>query len=499
MMSFKANVVASYASQMYMAGLGIFILPLYVEYMGAEAYGLIGFFTMLQAWFALLDLGLTPTISRETARFCAGSLSALQYRQLYRALSLIFFAIASVGGGALWFFSDEVATQWLKTSTLGVSEIILAVQIMAISVAIRWLSGLYRGVITGYEKIIQLSVINIVVTSLRFIGVFGSMAVLGFNIEVFFYHQLCIAVIELIALFLISRSALPDPMSCGGTIGWSLKPVRPLLKFSLSVALTSSIWVMVTQVDKLVLSGILPLAEYGYFSLAVLFAAGILTLSTPVSTAIMPRMAHLYSSGDADGMINIYRATTQLVAAVAGSAAIFIAIFSESILYVWTGDAHIAKNSSITLTLYASGYGVLAIAAFPYYLQYAMGDLRYHLAGNIFTLAILIPVMVYAASNFGAEGAGWAWLTVHTSYLILWLGYVHKKLVPGLHLKWLFNDVLRVYFSPMILGTIISLLLPVDMDRVELFILLSVVALLVFASSILSSRALHLHFLRRFR
>ena len=51
----------------------------------------------------------------------------------------------------------------------------------------------------------------------------------------------------------------------------------------------------------------------------------------------------------------------------------------------------------------------------------------------------------------------------------------------------------------MILGTIISLLLPVDMDRVELFILLSVVALLVFASSILSSRALHLHFLRRFR
>ena len=190
MMSFKANVVASYASQIYMAGLGILILPLYVEYMGAEAYGLIGFFTMLQAWFALLDLGLTPTISRETARFSAGSLSALQYRQLYRALSSIFVVIASVGGGALWFLSDEVATQWLKTSTLGESEVILSVQIMAISVSIRWLSGLYRGVITGFEKIIQLSVINITVTSLRFLGVFASMALVGFSIEVFFYHQL---------------------------------------------------------------------------------------------------------------------------------------------------------------------------------------------------------------------------------------------------------------------------------------------------------------------
>ena len=31
--------------------------PLYIKYMGAEAYGLVGFFTMLQAWFGLLDMG----------------------------------------------------------------------------------------------------------------------------------------------------------------------------------------------------------------------------------------------------------------------------------------------------------------------------------------------------------------------------------------------------------------------------------------------------------
>jgi O-antigen/teichoic acid export membrane protein len=78
--SLKKNIIANYASQLYVTGVGILILPLYIKYMGAEAYGLVGFFTMLQAWFALLNMGLTPTIGRETARYHGGSMTALAYR-----------------------------------------------------------------------------------------------------------------------------------------------------------------------------------------------------------------------------------------------------------------------------------------------------------------------------------------------------------------------------------------------------------------------------------
>ncbi|MGH9879537.1 MAG: oligosaccharide flippase family protein, partial [Nitrososphaerales archaeon] len=68
-MSLKRNIIANYASQIYVTLIGIVMVPLYVRYMGAEAYGLVGFFAMLQAWFQLLDMGLTPTMARETARF----------------------------------------------------------------------------------------------------------------------------------------------------------------------------------------------------------------------------------------------------------------------------------------------------------------------------------------------------------------------------------------------------------------------------------------------
>jgi O-antigen/teichoic acid export membrane protein len=49
------------------------MVPLYLKYMGAEAYGLIGFFSMIQVWFAILDMGLSPTVARETARYKGGA------------------------------------------------------------------------------------------------------------------------------------------------------------------------------------------------------------------------------------------------------------------------------------------------------------------------------------------------------------------------------------------------------------------------------------------
>lgn len=443
-MSFRKNIIANYASQLYVAGIGILILPLYIKYMGAEAYGLVGFFTMLQAWFGLLDLGLTPTIARETARFRGGSMTALNYRQLFRALSVIFVFIALIGGGGMFFLADTIAYKWLNISELDMSDVVLAVQIMAVSVALRWVGGLYRGVITGSERLVWLSGFNIIIATLRFGAVFISMWVYGFTPVVFFLHQLIVACVEVVGLLLMSHRLKPylDNLN---KIGWSFTSVKPVLKFALTIAFTSSVWVLVTQSDKLVLSGILPLAEYGYFTLAVLVAGGILILSSPISNVIMPRMARLHAEGKHDEMIQVYRSSTQLVSVIAGSAAITIAFTAEALLYAWTGDKEVAASAGPILRLYALGNGVLAIAAFPYYLQYALGNLRYHLIGNAITVVTLIPAVIVAATYYGGVGAGWAWLGVNSIYLITWIGYVHNKLEPGLHFSWVFKDVLSIF------------------------------------------------------
>ena len=84
-MSLRRNILANYVSQLYVTAAGIVMVPLYIQYMGADAFGLVGFFTMLQAWFNLLDMGLTPTMARESARYRGGGISLLDYRRLARA------------------------------------------------------------------------------------------------------------------------------------------------------------------------------------------------------------------------------------------------------------------------------------------------------------------------------------------------------------------------------------------------------------------------------
>ncbi len=490
-MALKNNIIANYASQLYAAGIGILILPLYIKYMGAEAYGLVGFFTMLQAWFALLDLGLTPTIARETARYHGGSMSALHYRQLFRALSTIFVGTAVIGGTVLWLLAEPIAYKWLQVETLSMYAVVVAVQIMAVSVALRWLGGLFRGVITGSERLVWLSGFNATIATLRFPAVFITMWQYGFTPTVFFWHQFAVAIFEVLGLYLMSNKLKPV-VTNSENIGWSIQPVKPVLKFALTIAFTSSVWVLVTQTDKLILSGILPLAEYGFFTLAVLVASGIMILSGPVSTVIMPRMARLHAEGKHEEMIQVYRNATQLVSVVAGSASLTIAFFAEPLLYAWTGDKEIASNAAPILTLYALGNGVLAVSAFPYYLQYALGNLRYHLIGNLMIVITLIPAIIWAASEYGGVGAGWAWLGINSLYLILWVGFVHKKLEPGLYVNWLFDDVIKIYLPPVaILAPFIYWPLTIE-NRWLLLATMSIVGGLVLVVSALGSQVMRM-------
>jgi len=403
--------------------------------MGAEAYGLVGFFTMLQGLFSLLDFGLTPTISRQTAQYNAGVETALGFRQLFRSLSVIFTGIACIGGGLLFYVNHYIAEHWLKLENLTMSDVLFSLQIMAICVALRWMTGLYRGVISGFERIVWLSISNIVIATLRFPGVLLYMYYFDFTIQSFFVFQLIVAAIEFVLLALKAYILLPK-LNPSTRLGWSFTPVKPLLSFALTIAFTSSVWVFLTQLDKFVLSGILPLSEYGYFTLAVLVAGGILQIGAPISSAIMPRMARLQGEKKYQELKTVYLGATEFVTVVVVTAGVVLAALAKPLLYVWTGDVTLSENAAPILKLYALGNAILTLGAFPYYLQYAKGNLRLHFIGNIITAILLIPAIIWAAKNYGAIGAGWAWLLIQSFYLVLWVSYVHKMIEPNINLQW---------------------------------------------------------------
>lgn len=475
-MSIKGNVVASYISQIYVTAIGILMVPMYIKYMGAEAYGLVGFFAMLQAWFNILDMGLTPTIARESARFHSGAMSALDYRRLVRALEVIFAVIALLGGGGLFLFAQPIAEHWLNTSQLPKKEIVLALELMAIIISLRWMGGLYRGAITGAEKLVWLSGCNSLIATCRSVLILPILIFISATPHTFFTFQLGIAVFEIGVLAWMAyrlRPAVPQGMR----ITWAWGPLKPVLRFSLSIAFTSSVWVLVTQIDKLILSKILPLADYGYFTVAVLVASGIMIISGPISTVLMPRMTRLYAEGLHDGFISVYRQATRIVVVTALPAAMIIIFFAPQVLWAWTGDAALVLQVAPVLRLYAIGNAFLAIGAFPYYMQYAKGNLRLHFIGNILFVILLIPFLIFLVNKYGVNGAGWTWCISNALYFFGWTALVHKINFKNLHVKWILCDIAKPLTLSLLFIVFVFYFFDFEEDRGLIFIKLIAVYL----------------------
>ncbi|WP_286225633.1 lipopolysaccharide biosynthesis protein [Polynucleobacter sp. HIN7] len=462
--------------------------------MGPESYGLVGLFTMLQLWFSILNVGLTPTLARETARFYGGAISVLSYLQLIKFIEIIFLGIALIGGGMLYLLSEYIAGEWLQLKELQISEVQYVLKIIALVIAIRWMCEFYRGQISGAERQVWLSTYTIIIASLRYVGIIAIFMLIGVSPSIFFNYQLCIALLELIWIRSYANSLLPT-LCATEKLNLSFEVIRPITKFSLTIAFTSTVWIFITQTDKLVLSKVLQLDEYGYFTLAVLAASFIIAIGGPVSAALLPRMAKLEAEGKHFELIQVYRKATQLVTIVAGAACVTIVFNAEYLLLAWTGNEFLAAKSWKILTLYAIGNGLLVLTAFPYYLQYSKGDLRLHLINNIVFVIILVPLIIWASGNYGGVGAGYVWVGMNLFSFIALVPIVHNKFANGINKKWYLTDTLSIIALLVIAGYFLNDFMILSENRLYRIAEILLFGLTVLILGVIASSEFRLKFL----
>ena len=143
--------------------------------------------------------------------------------------------------------------------------------------------------------------------------------------------------------------------------------------------------------------------------------------------------------------------------------------------------------------------GLLALGAFPFYLQYARGTLRYHLIGNLALVVVLTPAIVLAAMKAGGVGAGWVWVAMNALYLVVWVGYVHSKLEPGLHWNWLVSNLVVIMVPTLAIGLVLSRLQIQSSSRLLAFGQVAAIAAVCVLVATMASSVLRPTFLRVLR
>jgi O-antigen/teichoic acid export membrane protein len=195
-------------------------------------------------------------------------------------------------------------------------------------------------------------------------------------------------------------------------------------------------------------------------------------------------MTKLWAERDETGFIRVYRNATQLVAVIAIPAAMMLSFYAEPILWAWTGDITISQSAAPVLSLYALGNGILALGAFPYFLQYAKGNLHLHVIGNFLFVALLIPSVIWATQRYGVRGAGYAWLSANAIYFIFWVPVVHSRLLKGLHVSWLFRDVAPTLLLSLFGIGLLHIFFVIPTERIDagVFLIVAGIALLILGS-----------------
>ena len=489
-MSVKTNTIANYVGRIYIIAAGMIVLPLFMQYMGEEAYGLVGLFTLVQTWIQLFNMGLAPTLGREAARASSKSSEhgfqafyrvLVSYELIFAVLVIALFCAALLGG-------DWLVGSWLNIEQLAEGDVKLAVLLLLGAAILRFQSSLYRSGMMGLEKQVYVNALEMVFVSLRFPAALLLVALVSSDVVYFFIYQLVLSAVELVWIRSAQFRAIPhDAVQAYRFYWWAIKPTIP---FAAGIAYTAGIWVLVTQIDKVILSGILTLSEFGYYSLVALITGGLIQLTHPLSEAIRPRMTALHEAGNNQALYALYLSGTQFVAAITFSACFVITFNAQPLLYAWTGNQGAALWGAEVLQWFVLGSGLLAVAAFQYYLQFAHGRLRLHVIGSSISACVQIPVMAYAAYEYGALGAAKAWLFVRLLFFIAWVPVVHRAFSKGLHTKWLGRHVLppalAAFLASAVMFVVSNYMLSEQSSRLVIALWIGLQSLIVLVASLIT-------------
>lgn len=472
-MTLRRNFSVGFFCSAWTAIIGLAVIPVYLNYLGAESYGLIGFFATVQALLQLLDLGLAPTINREVAR-CSSTNNMSEARRLLHTLSCIYWVMAILIGIVFYYATPVIASHWLQVKSLSIETVTNALLFMGLVVATRWPVGLYMGALMGVQKVALASILNTIYLTLSSLGAITVIIFIKASIEAFFIWQSLISGIYALCMHFVVWRVLGR-----GTekTYFSFASLRRVWTFSIGMSGVTVSGILLIQTDKMLLSKMLGLAEYGHYMLAVVVANSLYVFLTPLFNSLFPKLSALVAAEEIEKLTLLYRSATRLFLAVLFPIAIIGGVFAGDVIYLWTGDQELVDSISVIVWIFLIGTSLNGAMHFPYALQLAYGNTGIPLKINLFLILIAIPMIVVLASAYGATGGALSWCLLNLLYVGVGTYITHKILLKGIGTLWLFGDVML----PLVIATalaavawaVIQIGLPIYLDLILCFILIS--------------------------
>ncbi len=432
------NLIGNFVGRGIGAALSLVLVPVYVQFLGVESYGLVAFYLTLQTLFGVLDLGLSTTTHREIAIRVSQDERQTEARDLLRTVEAIYWPIGLAIGLAIMATAPLIAGGWLDPATLSVKVVQTAIVLMGMTAALQWPYSLYEGVFHGLQRIVEFNVLAAGMQVLR--GVGAVFVVWRWPaITAFFAWQAVISAATVALLGIYAWRYIPGetrPVV-------RMRLIREVWRFAAGMMVAAALATVLSHLDRVVLSRMLSLESFGYYGIASTVAVGLLYLMAPISLTVLPRFTELLAKQQYEALMQTYHLSSQLMTVVVTPIALVLALFSREVILLWTRNAEVAARTSTIASILILAMLLYTIMDVPYMMQLAQGRARLAVATNLVAVAVYVPLLVVMVRGYGSIGGALALVALQGAKFLIWGHVVHTGILVTEKWRWYLADVAR--------------------------------------------------------
>jgi O-antigen/teichoic acid export membrane protein len=431
---FKINVVSNLAGSGWIAFLTLVATPVQIHLLGVEAYGLVGLIAILQIVFGTLDLGLSAAVTQSISSDT--SVGRQASAPLINSAATVYWLMAFVIAALLWLVAGWIATRWLNPQALNMPTVLTAVHTIGLYVALRWPIAFYSGVLNGVQRMDVLNLVKAGAATLR-IAVGILVIVITRNVTVFLGWFAISAALELVAFAIVTHKMVP---ALGFKPYFSLEAVRSVWRFSLTMAAIAILAVLITQLDRILVSKLLSLRDLGYYTLAYTTGIGISLLQVSINTASLPAFSEA-AQAEPPAFVRRYQKVSEFTAYAVALPCFALVFFGADILRVWVNE-DAARAAGVPLAVLAIGFFLNAAVSNAYIAAVATRNASIPAMVNVIGVLLYVPGLYWLTSREGTVGAAAGWVALNLYYVCSLLPLVHRRVLKAPVSTWLWRCLL---------------------------------------------------------
>lgn len=431
MSNIAINSISNLATKVGSSFISIIMMPIYLQKLGAESFGMVGVYNSVLVIMSFLDFGYSGVVLQEAAKakIPIDKNEALSLGNLVRSIevtalltSLLIFLLTTL--------TVTLIDQALLKNILSLkSDLKTVVVLLVLSAIIRIPLASYNGLMNGLSR--QFSA-NVIVFCCNVIRAVLTLIIISFiepTLIGFFVAQIISNFLELCFIMVFGWKSLPNVFFKSS---FDVRLVKKFKGFAFGILTLSISAAMVSQLERIVLVTRISMEEFGYFTLASSVVGGILSLVYPFTSNLAPIFTRLRFQ-DSGNIRNMYSQSTAVAMLLVIPLAIFFYLNSNELLTIYLRNSLYARTIDPILRIMLLGIVPIPIAQIAHILLVSYGKSKVISISNLVFFFSYGIILILVAPTCGVAKILEYWAGLNLLYVsvltIAAYATVHQRLL----------------------------------------------------------------------